>query len=276
LWSTKYDATLGLSATPERGDDGLDDILIPAIGPVVYRYPLRAALDDHVLAALAVADLYIDLSELELGEYLEIERKIALLLSQGIGPGDSRVKVLRSTQESVSRRSGGRMVALRSLVEGGLLTDRRTLIFHEMIDQASATAQILEDSGVRYALEHSKLSADVRGLALRRFGTGAVETLVTVRALDEGIDVPDADMAVVVSGSMNARQRIQRAGRIVRPSGRGALLVSLLARGTNEELLVGARDAELFGLSRVSHFAGWDTNQAGPLVKYLHSLSGLG
>ena len=272
LWSTSYDAALGLSATPERGDDGLDDVLSPSIGPVIYRYSQRAALADGVLSPLVAVNLYLDLTDLEMGEYREFEIRIQRQVSAGMSATDPAIQRLRTLQQSVSRRATGRHVALRSLVHAGLLHDRRTLLFHETIDQAEVTSGTLSDAGIRYAVEHSKLNGDVRSAALRRFASGSVDALVTVRALDEGIDVPAANTAVIVSGTMNPRQRIQRAGRIVRPSGDAALLVSLLARGTAEEIEVGGRDAALFGNSRVNHFATWNSREARPIVALLQSL----
>jgi superfamily II DNA or RNA helicase len=58
-------------------------------------------------------------------------------------------------------------------------------------------------------------------------------------------------MAIIASGTLNPRQRIQRIGRIVRPSGNRAIVISLLARGTTEETEVGRKDDALLGTSRV-------------------------
>jgi superfamily II DNA or RNA helicase len=276
LWSTTYEATLGLSATPERGDDGLDEILIPALGPVIYRYPLRAALDDRVLAPLTVANLYLDLNALEMAAYHAIEGRIERWVQSGASIGDPVVQRLRAEQANVARRASGRQIAIRALIEGGLLQGRRSILFHETIDQAQRTADTLQELDFVYAIEHSKLPPEARTTGLRRFSSGSVDILITVRALDEGIDVPDANTAVIVSGNMNPRQRIQRAGRIIRPSGEGSLLVSLFARGTPEEMQVGANDADLFGSSRVNHLARWSDRDPKPLVAYLRSLVDLG
>jgi superfamily II DNA or RNA helicase len=72
-----------------------------------------------------------------------------------------------------------------------------------------------------------------------------------VRAADEGLDVPDADQALITSGTLNPRQRIQRLGRVVRLGGQQPRALSLLARGTPEETVVAGRDLELLGVSRV-------------------------
>ena len=60
-----YDHTLGLSATPERTDDGHEEFIYPALGQPVFRYPLLTALDDGVLAPLTSVNLYVELDPRE-------------------------------------------------------------------------------------------------------------------------------------------------------------------------------------------------------------------
>ena len=58
------------------------------------------------------------------------------------------------------------------------------------------------------------------------FRRGEIDVLVTCRALDEGINVPDASVAVLVASTASTRQRIQRLGRVLRPaSGKEQALV---------------------------------------------------
>ena len=68
------------------------------------------------------------------------------------------------------------------------------------------------------ALEHSGLSANEREAALGGLRTGAVKVLVSVKALQEGIDIPDVGLGVSVASTASARQRIQTMGRILRPA----------------------------------------------------------
>lgn len=270
LFSCEYGATLGLSATPERGDDGMDDFLIPNLGDVAYRYPLRTALDDGLLSPLLAANVYIDLSEIEQHEYQDLEQQLLAATARG---DDSQIARIVDKQRSVLRQAGGRTVALEALAAGGAFSGRRAILFHETIDQAERSADALSRVGVKHAVEHSKLSSDARAAALRRFETGSVDALVTVRALDEGIDVPAANLAVIVSGTMNPRQRIQRVGRVVRPSGGHALVITLLAQGTAEEQVVGANDSILFGRERVLDIRKWNSGDPAALVAYLTSIT---
>lgn len=68
------------------------------------------------------------------------------------------------------------------------------------------------------ALEHSRKSADERQAALAGLRAGTVQVLVSVKALQEGIDIPDVGLGVSVASTASARQRIQTMGRVLRPA----------------------------------------------------------
>ena len=68
------------------------------------------------------------------------------------------------------------------------------------------------------AIEHSRLSAVAREAALDGLRSGEVQVLVSVKALQEGIDIPDVGLGVSVASTASARQRIQTMGRILRPA----------------------------------------------------------
>ncbi|HET8539745.1 MAG TPA: helicase-related protein [Anaeromyxobacter sp.] len=74
-----------------------------------------------------------------------------------------------------------------------------------------------------------------RAAALERFRRGELTTLVSARVLNEGIDVPDAEVAIVVGGTQGTREHVQRIGRLLRPKdGKTAVLYELVMRGTSE------------------------------------------
>jgi superfamily II DNA or RNA helicase len=77
--------------------------------------------------------------------------------------------------------------------------------------------------------------ADERKATLTAFRSGAYTKIVTGRVLNEGVDVPDANVAIVVSGSSTPREYIQRLGRVLRPKPGEAVLYELITRGTSEE-----------------------------------------
>ena len=118
--------------------------------------------------------------------------------------------------------------ALRRLLERH--RDSRVLVFTS--DNATAYA---------VAREHllMPITCDIprseRAAALERFRRGELRALVSARVLNEGIDVPDADVAVVVGGTQGTREHVQRIGRLLRPrEGKTATIYELVMRGTSE------------------------------------------
>lgn len=74
-----------------------------------------------------------------------------------------------------------------------------------------------------------------RGLALSAFRAGEIRALVSSRVLNEGIDVPDAQVAIIVGGTHGEREHVQRIGRLLRPApGKRAIVYELVSAGTTE------------------------------------------
>ncbi|MCA9491715.1 MAG: DEAD/DEAH box helicase family protein [Myxococcales bacterium] len=99
------------------------------------------------------------------------------------------------------------------------------------------------DNAVAYAIARRHLIAPLtcdigraeRDAVLARFASGEIRALVSARVLNEGVDVPAAQVAVLTGGSQGGREYIQRIGRVLRPhEGKKALVVELVARGTHE------------------------------------------
>src|SRR4029077_19158370 len=74
-----------------------------------------------------------------------------------------------------------------------------------------------------------------RDQALARFRAGEVRALVSAQVLNEGIDVPDAEVAIIVGGVRGQREHVQRVGRLLRPApGKRAVIYELVLQGTHE------------------------------------------
>jgi superfamily II DNA or RNA helicase len=83
-----------------------------------------------------------------------------------------------------------------------------------------------------------------RASVLERFRSGALRALVSARVLNEGIDVPDAEVGIVVAGRLGGREHVQRVGRVLRPRERKSALVYELVVQRTAEVGQSARRVE--------------------------------
>lgn len=242
-------ATLGLSATPERQyDDGLTEVLIPSLGPLIYSYGLREATEDGVLNEFALTNVRVPLSDTESDEYERLTARIAQASGRG---DDERVLSLLRTRARVSSNALVRVPTAVVLIERH--RGARTLVFHESIEGAEGIQSLLRSRGHSATIYHSKLGPHLRHENLRLFRRGVFDTLVTCRALDEGVNIPEVQVAVIAAATASDRQRIQRLGRVLRPSpGKDvAQVYTIYATDVEEERLL-RESGSLEGLAGVT------------------------
>jgi superfamily II DNA or RNA helicase len=99
--------------------------------------------------------------------------------------------------------------------------EEKVIIFCERIAQTEKLYEsIRKIPGMKAGHYHSEMTDEMKKYYLDQFRSGSHRILVTCKALDEGLDVPDASVGIIVSSSSNDRQRIQRLGRILRKNER--------------------------------------------------------
>jgi superfamily II DNA or RNA helicase len=278
IFEGHFDFSLGLSATPERPDEGEESHVYPNLGKKVFSYSLKSALDEGVLAEFTSVNLYVDFTAEEqrtwdrttedLGSAIRHFKHNHPLLSsdspqffsqirtfsEAGDPTARRIEALLASRREVLASSTGRQNCLAQLLPIVCATRKRFIVFHETISAAEATLSQLRELGVPSSIDHSMMKTDQRVSERQRFSRGTSQAMVAVRSLDEGVDVPEAEIAIIASGSRSKRQRIQRMGRVLRHrEGKHAICISILVRGTSEETVTGARDVELVGPKRVRH-----------------------
>lgn len=242
---------LGLSATPERADGAHQD-LAHLIGPEVYRrLPADLARTKHI-AEYREERVFVDLAPEERYRHdalmAEYRWYLASRRSQLFGPGSFEQLIRRSVFDPAARRAlqahhQARMIALNAAGKIAHLAallerhrDDRVIIFSEYTAMVHAISRRLGIPAITYRTDPAE-----RRLVLDRFRAGRYTKLVTGRVLNEGVDVPDANVAIVVSGSAATREYIQRLGRVLRPKPGGAVLYELISRGTTESRAARAR-----------------------------------
>ena len=222
-------ASLGLSATPERPyDEGLRDILIPALGPIIFNYDYRDALRDGVIVPFNLKNIVFELEEECKKEYDKLSKAIAQSISKN-GAESEKTIALYIKRARVLNLSTSRIRLTLKIVASNI--GKRTLIFHEDIEACNIIHAILLENGIKSGIYHSKMSARSRAEMLSHYRRGEVSVLVTCRALDEGFNVPETELGIIAASTATRRQRIQRLGRVVRPAkGKlGATIYTLVA-----------------------------------------------
>lgn len=215
----RYVATLGLSATPERQyDDFFETVVSPKLGSVVYRYGYEDASRDGVISEFELWNLRVTPNETEQRQLTADNRAIHMESQQlreiGLDTSD-RLRNLLLRRSRHSQRVSSRFPATIALVDS--LMGHRGLVFHESIQSANEITAELTRRGHRARAYHSQLGAPTRYLNLLLYLRGQIDVLVTCRALDEGIDVPESQYGIISASTTSIRQRIQRLGRLLRP-----------------------------------------------------------
>ena len=242
---TRAPFRLGLSATPERSDDG-HEALHGLVGAIVYRKSAAELSRDKHIAEYTEKRLFVDLTAAEQLRYDQLMAEYKWYLASRRGslgrPEGMFVEMIRRSGYDPAARAAlrahhqARMIALNAdaklakVVE--LLTkhrDDKVIVFSEYNVMVDALSERLLLPAITYRTPPAE-----RRQILERFRSGEYGKLVTGRVLNEGVDVPDANVAIVVSGSSATREYIQRLGRVLRPKRERALLYELVTRRTTE------------------------------------------
>jgi len=264
ILSYRWKALLGLTATLERNDGAIANIE-KTIGGIVYRYTIREAIRDEVLATFHYVTLEVQLEDHEQAEYADLDESVqrwAGKLISECGPPTKNLSFMRFAQEQRKKgvraaglytyywgkrrdlvsKSRAKLVALKKIkIEN---TGVRLLSFTEteVAAQAAAAALSVKPKFIVELLSGS-LSKVRRSELLQAFREAKIAGLVGPKLLDEGIDLPEADLGIVLARTSSSVQLIQRLGRVLRrkQSRRDAVFLTLFARGTYEDPYVKAR-----------------------------------
>jgi superfamily II DNA or RNA helicase len=124
-------ATLGLSATPERQyDEGLAEILIPALGPIIYDYDYEDALADNVIVPFELRNIVFDLDETTQLEYDKLTKAIARSIQINGLESEKTISLMLKRARVLSLSDKRVTLALRLVAAN---RNKQTLIFHEDI-----------------------------------------------------------------------------------------------------------------------------------------------
>lgn len=235
---------LGLTATPER-NDGQHHRLEELLGPLVHKSDINE-LEGKFLANYQAEVLEVAMDNDEFQSYTD-NRKIYLDFVRVQNINFSQPDGWQQFITTAARSSSGRevMVAYREQKRLARASRAKMRVCWELIGDHrdemiiiftddNATAYEIGRRMVLPVMTHHTKSTERKNM-LKKFRSGEWPILVTSRVLNEGVDVPEASVAIIMSGSGTVREHVQRLGRILRPSqGKVAILYELISAGTGE------------------------------------------
>ncbi len=244
---------LGLTATYER-EDGFHYILPRLVGGKVYEVKTQELAGEH-LSEYEIQKIKVDM----LPEEQEIYEKNIDIFRNYIRtnhihmrkPEDFQKVVYRSGYDprawrAVKARNEARRIAYNS--ESKLEELQRLLQLHRndriiIFTRYNDLVYIISNQFFIPCITH-KTEKQERAEILRRFKSGVYTAIVSSQVLDEGIDVPEANIGIILSGTGSLREYTQRLGRILRPTEKKAILYEVISKGTAEIRTAARRSRE--------------------------------
>lgn len=237
---------LGLTATLER-NDGKHLDLVELVGRLVYK-KRPEDFAGNVLASFRIHPVYVELSQAEREAYQQaIATRNGFLQAKGVALGSLtgwNHFVMLSARSAEGRRAmqahqEARRIAHATSAKIRMLSTllarhpgEKTLIFTE----DNATAYEVSQRFLVPCMTHQTMIKERQSI-LEGFKNSLYTIIVTSNVLNEGVDIPDACIGIILSGSGSKREFVQRLGRILRrgEGGKQAILYELVARETREE-----------------------------------------
>lgn len=283
-----HDWRLGLTGTYSREDDGNLLWLDPYFGGICFELDYARALSEKVVADFELSLVGVQLDEADRKKYeehLQVAEQTREVLTVRCGASYESfadfikfvTRLSGSAREwdqctraanlylsafhayrRVLAESVAKVRALRGLREQ-IATSNGTLVFGETIASCERAARFLRELDITAAAIHSQLDRDERARILSRFGSGKLQAVCAPRVLDEGVDVPEANLGVILATSQSRRQMIQRMGRILRrkPDNNRATFAWIYARGTREDPDRGSQETFLEDVLPLASSVTW-------------------
>jgi RNA polymerase primary sigma factor len=274
-----FKSRLGLTATFERFDKAHEALLLPYFQKVVFTYGYEEAIQQGIIAEFKLATIGVNFSKRERADYEEateeMNNAVRHLVNHHGAPdpyaggsafsdfmkyvaqlsydGDRREgmaagKFLKqfSARRRLLAETRAKYDALEKLVPA-IKKSNGTIAFTATIDSAKVAADVLRSKKVSCGLIHSKMDREERRGVLADFKERKLKAIIAPKVLDEGIDVPEADLGIIIAASKERRQMIQRMGRVLRrkQDQRLAKFAILYVKNTGEDPERGGHEAFL-------------------------------
>ncbi len=254
--------SLGLSATPKTARY---EVITRVLGSEFFSYGFADALHTKIISNFLIFSIGVRFSDSELLEYLDLSEQISILHirltaacpelkrltsdlffarleSLASSAAEPRISDMAATLMTLSYRRKAIVYLAEERINCALRlvsyleTHTKIIVFCERIETSEILYSRLRELYPNLVgLYHSGMDVKVKKRALEQYKSSVLRILITCKALDEGLNVPDTDVGIIVSSSSTLRQRVQRLGRILRKSKKIKKLYYLFVENSNED-----------------------------------------
>jgi len=232
---------IGLSATPERiyddvGSEKLYQFFNSRPPQYTYRYTMKKAIEDKILCHYDYYPLFVELTIDEMQAYKTITDQLRKFIDPETGKYKKEAEMLLLKRKRIIHKAENKKVAITNLLED--LKSKRKLDYTFVFvpegyepDYSETDSYNVQDEDIHIIDEYAQMFKEqgysyhkyISGLedaqkVLKSFADGDIKILLSMKCLDEGVDIPRAEHAIFCSSTGNPRQFVQRRGRVLRKS----------------------------------------------------------
>lgn len=244
----EYECRIGLSATPQRMfDDTGTQLIVDYFGNASFEFTIADALSTinpvtgkPFLNQFYYHPIFVGLSEKEEKNYAKISKQIAVVLNSDDRDED-KLQQLYNRRADICKNAVGKYSAFDELlekmnppaIEDSILfvSDLQIVpCFEILAEKKIKRAKITEEESATKIVDEQ--GDTERQAIIAQFVNHQIQMLVGIKCLDEGIDIPNARIAILMSNSTNPREYVQRVGRVIRqaPNKRESVIYDFIAK----------------------------------------------
>ena len=210
---------LGLTATlGNEFEEEKVDRLENYFGGRIFNFGLKEAIENNCLTKYYYYPVFIELTDEEMGDYLELTSKIVKLVR--VDEESESLKALLNKRKRIIFNAKNKIEKFKSMVSE-LKKYKRSLVYcGDKIEDGNKYVNVINrivyDSGIKTNTYTAELNKKERERVLEDFKKGKLEVLTAIKCLDEGVNIPSLDCAFILASNNDSKQFIQRRGRILR------------------------------------------------------------
>jgi superfamily II DNA or RNA helicase len=278
LLNERFSFRLGLSATPTRFyDKEVSDKLMNYFGGEVYKFDLGEAISEGFLTPYYYYPHIVYLNNEEFSIYRELTIKIVKALGiEEKNQSKSYIESLLIKRAKVIQGAEAKIPKLEELMneyakKDSILVYCGSTNVNEDLDTKRQIDYIVRKLGIDLGMYVSRFTADEsqqeRQNIINRFQSKEIQSIVAIRCLDEGVNIPSIRTVFLVSSSTNPKEHIQRRGRVLRnfPNKEFSEIFDFVVLPPDysafEDYEAGAKSIVIKELARVSEFCNLALNK---------------